>query len=109
MLSFDAELAHLACGLVQMIAMKYGTVPVARSTGGLADTVFDRDDSARPVEAGTGRAFLQADDIPLDPALRRALRLWREHADELRKLILNGMRYDYSWRKGFGKTKGAMK
>ncbi len=111
-LRFDAELAHLVyagadllvvpshfepCGLVQMIAMKYGTVPVVRSTGGLADTVFDRDYSSRPIEARTGYVFHHADSIALDSALRRALRLWRDDPDEFRKLILSGMRSDYSW------------
>jgi starch synthase len=111
-LRFDPDLAHLVyagadllvvpshfepCGLVQMIAMKYGTVPVVRSTGGLADTVFDRDYSTRPVEARTGYVFHHADNAALDSALRRALRLWYDHPDEFRKLILNGMRCDYSW------------
>ena len=85
------------CGLVQMIAMKYGTVPVVRATGGLADTVFDRDYSSRPVDARTGYVFHHANYIALDSALRRALGLWYVYPDEFRKLIINGMRYDYSW------------
>jgi starch synthase len=111
-LRFDAELAHGVyagadllvvpshfepCGLVQMIAMKYGTVPVVRATGGLADTVFDRDYSMRPVEARNGYVFHQADYWALDSALGRALGLWHAYPDEFRKLIINGMRYDYSW------------
>lgn len=54
-----------------MIAMKYGTVPVVRATGGLADTVFDRDYSSRPVDARTGYVFHHANYIALDSALRR--------------------------------------
>jgi starch synthase len=71
-LRFDAVLAHLVyagadllvapshfepCGLVEMIAMKYGTVPIVRATGGLADTVFDRDYSTRPIDARNGYVF----------------------------------------------------
>ncbi len=111
-LSFDAELAHLVyggadllvvpshfepCGLVQMIAMKYGTVPVVRETGGLADTVFDRDFSSRPVEARNGYVFHHPDQAGLVSALRRAFGLWWAYPEEFRKLIVNGMRYDYSW------------
>jgi starch synthase len=99
-LRFDAELAHLIyagadllvapshfepCGLVQMIAMKYGTVPVVRSTGGLADTVFDRDYSTRPIEARNGYVFHKAEYAALDSALRRALGLWYDDPDEFRK------------------------
>lgn len=111
-LRFDLELAHLVyagadllvvpshyepCGLVQMIAMKYGTVPIVRATGGLADTVFDRDDRSRPAEARNGYVFHHADYAGLQSALRRALGLWWSYPDEFRKLIVNGMRYDYSW------------
>jgi starch synthase len=111
-LRFDAELAHLVyagadlvvmpslfepSGLVQMIAMKYGTVPVVHSTGGLADTVFDRDYSTRPVEARNGYVFHDADRTGLESALWRALGLWHLYPDEFRALMINGMRYDYSW------------
>ena len=70
---------------------------VVRATGGLADTVFDRDYSSRPVEARTGYVFHHANYIALDSALWRALGLWYVYPDEFRKLIINGMRYDYSW------------
>jgi starch synthase len=111
-LRFDAELAHLLyagadmivmpsnfepCGLVQMIALKYGTVPIVRAVGGLADTVFDRDYSSRPEEARNGYVFHQSDYAGIESALRRALGLWNSYPQEFRKLMVNGMRYDYSW------------
>ena len=80
-----------------MIAMRYGTVPVVRETGGLADTVFDRDFSSRPVEARNGYVFHHPDHAGLESALRRAFGLWWSYPEEFRKLIVNGMRYDYSW------------
>ncbi|MGB9187122.1 MAG: glycogen synthase [Methylovirgula sp.] len=111
-LHFDAELAHLVyagadllvvpshyepCGLVQMIAQKYGTVPIVRAVGGLADTVFDRDFSWRADDARSGFLFEQPDYPGIESALRRALGLWHSYPGEFRKLMLNGMRYDYSW------------
>jgi starch synthase len=68
-ISYNEELAHLIyagadmilipsafepCGLTQMIAMKYGTVPLVRNTGGLADTVFDADNAHRPYRERNG-------------------------------------------------------
>ncbi len=111
-LRFDAELAHLIyagadllvmpslyepCGLVQMIALKYGTVPVVRAVGGLADTVFDRDYSCHPYEARNGYVFAHPDEPGIESALRRALGLWHSYPEEFRKLMVNAMRYDYSW------------
>lgn len=48
------------CGLTQMIALKYGTVPIVRKTGGLADTIFDIDNSNKPVNERNGYTF----DVP---------------------------------------------
>ena len=45
------------CGLTQMIALKYGTVPIVRATGGLADTVFDANHAERPYAERNGYVF----------------------------------------------------
>ncbi len=111
-IGFDEELAHLIyagsdmvvvpsmfepCGLTQMIALRYGTVPVVRAVGGLVDTVFDRDYSHKPVEERNGYVFHNADEPGLDSALSRALGLWWDYPEEFRQLMLQGMAYDYSW------------
>jgi starch synthase len=111
-LSFDADLAHLVyagadilimpsnyepCGLVQMIALKYGTVPVVRSIGGLADTIIDRDYSHYPYDQRNGYVFDHTDHPAIESALRRAFGLWYLYPHEFRNLMVNGMRYDYSW------------
>ena len=57
------------CGLAQMIAMRYGCLPVAHATGGLRDTIFDLDDPAR----STGFLFENATSEALSAALRRGL------------------------------------
>lgn len=111
-IGFNEELSHLIyagsdmlvvpsnyepCGLTQMIALKYGTVPIVRSVGGLADTVFDRDYSSRPEHERNGYVFHHSDHAALESAMGRAIGLWYAYPDEFRKLMLNGMRYDYSW------------
>ena len=58
------------CGLGQLIAMRYGSIPVARRTGGIADTVSDYDDSTR---TGTGFLFDRYSAEDLVAALDRAL------------------------------------
>ncbi|MGK5595101.1 MAG: glycogen synthase [Parachlamydiaceae bacterium] len=87
------------CGLTQLIAMKYGTVPIVRKTGGLADTVFDVDYSDRPFEEANGFVFDYPDAQGIDSALDRAINFWYEKPEKWRKLMLNCMNYDFSWNK----------
>lgn len=111
-IGFNDELAHLIyagadmvvvpslfepCGLTQMIALRYGTVPIVRGVGGLLDTVFDRDHSNKPPDQRNGYVFYQSDYAAIESAMHRAIGLWYSFPNEFRKLLLNGMRYDYSW------------
>jgi starch synthase len=81
------------CGLGQMIAMRYGAVPVVRRTGGLADTV--RDDDEHPGE-GLGFVFGPAAGPALADALRRAIRAYRDN-ERWRGIMHRGMTRDFSW------------
>ena len=81
-----------------MIALRYGTVPVVRAVGGLVDTVFDRDHSAKPPAERNGYVFHQADYPGIESALHRAIGLWHAYPDEFRQLMHNGMQYDFSWK-----------
>lgn len=111
-LSFDENLARLIyagadmivvpslyepCGLTQLIGLRYGTVPIVRAVGGLADTVFDRDHAKQPLSQRNGYVFDHADASGLESALVRAIGLWNQYPAEFRKLLENGMRQDYSW------------
>jgi starch synthase len=111
-LRFDPELAHLVyagsdllvmpsmfepCGLAQLIALRYGTVPIVRASGGLADTVADRDHAADPPEQRTGYVFEHADHHAIESAMARAIGLWHGDPQGFRGLALNGMRIDRSW------------
>ncbi len=111
-IGYDEELSHLIyagadmlvvpsafepCGLSQMIAMKYGTVPVVRSTGGLADTVFDANHADRPYHERNGYVFNDFNNEGLESAMDRAIGMWNAHPQHWRELMVNGMRCDYSW------------
>ena len=113
-LGFDEALAHQIyaaadlmlvpsvyepCGLTQLIAMRYGCVPVVRRVGGLADTVFDANHSDRAFDERNGLVFDDLSWAGLDSALDRAVGLWRDYPDYFRQLRLNGMRADHSWRR----------
>ncbi len=88
------------CGLSQMNAMRYGTVPVVHATGGLKDTVPGVDENG---ENGLGFTFqsYNADDFMW--ALKRCLNLYKENPDGFRALQKRGMEQDFSWDKPAGK------
>lgn len=85
------------CGLTQMISLKYGTIPIVRKTGGLADTIFDVDYSGRPFEETNGFTFDFPDNTGLESALDRAIDYWFHNPDKWRRLMINGMNIDFSW------------
>lgn len=115
-LTYDEPLSHLIyagadfilvpsifepCGLTQLVAMRYGSIPVVRRTGGLYDTVFDVDhDQERAMAQGlepNGFNFDGADPAGVDYALNRAISAWydgKEWLDMLRKRV---MEQDWSW------------
>lgn len=81
------------CGLSQMVALRYGTVPVVRKTGGLADTITDAGDPD-----GVGFNFLTYNAHDMAGAVYRALALYNNKKEWL-KLIKRGMQTDNSWSK----------
>lgn len=85
------------CGLTQLIAMKYGSIPIVRRTGGLADTVFDVDYSGKPFEQTNGYVFDNPDPEGIDSALDRAIHCWYHNPDKWHQLMINSMNMDYSW------------
>lgn len=87
------------CGLTQLIAMRYGSVPIVRETGGLADTVFDIDYSDKPFNERNGFVFKDLDTTGMDSALLRALTCYQEQPERYQRIVLNAMRCDYSWNK----------
>lgn len=81
------------CGLNQMYSLRYGTVPVVRGTGGLADTVIDADSTQGDPN---GFVFPNASADELVATVERALALFQRRS-RWRLLQRNGMRRDYSW------------
>ena len=82
------------CGLTQMIGMRYGCVPLARSTGGLQDTVFENEKS----KINNGFLFKDTDPEDMSKALIRAINLYNQ-AEQWKTLQVNGMLTDFSWEK----------
>ncbi len=79
------------CGITQMYSLKYGTVPIARQTGGLADTIDDWDG-----QTGTGFLFREYTAETLLEAVQRAVTAYRD-PDHWPKIIRNGMQRDFPW------------
>jgi len=81
------------CGLNQMYSLRYGTVPIVRRTGGLADSVQHFDPVSR---SGTGVVFNDYDVGGVTWGVETALR-WYSHQSLWRRLVQNGMAQDFSW------------
>ncbi len=107
-LRFDSSLAHKIyagcdmflmpsnfepCGLGQLISLKYGTIPIVRKTGGLADTVIDYNPDNK---AGNGLVFTKYTSREMLQALMRAIKLYKNKKEWCR-LMLQAMKYDFSW------------
>ncbi|MBN2801202.1 MAG: glycogen synthase [Deltaproteobacteria bacterium] len=82
------------CGLSQLIALRYGTVPVVRYTGGLADTVENYDPDRN---TGTGWTFTPLSGWAFREALHWAMTTWRSHPQVFDQIRQRGMGQDLSW------------
>jgi starch synthase len=111
-LGYDEKLAHLIqagadfivvpsrfepCGLTQLCALRYGAPPIVARVGGLADTVIDANEAGIAAGVATGVQFYPPSLESLTYALNRAFDIVRDPAVS-RRLRLNGMRSDVSWR-----------
>ncbi|MCX5970980.1 MAG: glycogen/starch synthase [Coprothermobacterota bacterium] len=81
------------CGLGQMIALRYGTVPVVRRTGGLADTVFEYNEES---QEGNGFLFAPYQPSAFLSAIRRAFSFYKQET-HWERIVSNGLTGDYSW------------
>lgn len=84
------------CGLSQLIAMRYGTVPVVRETGGLHDTVKPFNEYTGE---GTGFSFTNYNAHDMLHVLKYASEIFKNQKNQWRKIMKNGMSADHSWEK----------
>lgn len=84
------------CGLTQLCAMRYGTLPIVSKTGGLADTVIDANDAAIAAGCATGFQFAPVTVEKLSDALDRATALFADKA-AWKRVVLNAMKHPIGW------------
>ncbi|MES2198622.1 MAG: glycogen synthase, partial [Chlamydiota bacterium] len=87
------------CGLTQMIALRYGSIPIVRKTGGLADTVFDINTASCKVSDRNGFTFEKPKEKELSATIDRAIKLWEEDPIAWKTLMQQGLNKDFSWKK----------
>ncbi len=87
------------CGLTQLISLRYGTIPIVRRTGGLADTVFDIDSTHIKEEKKNGYTFDSFSLSALEETLLRAFNRYNQHPEEHQNLLIKGIRCDFGWEK----------
>lgn len=80
------------CGLSQMIALRYGTIPIVRETGGLKDSITDCGDGK-----GNGFTFKTYNAQDMHWAINRCIDLYYNNKDEWKKLVTRAMKCDFSW------------
>lgn len=84
------------CGLGQLISLRYGTIPIVRAVGGLADTIQNYDENTGK---GNGFVFEKYDKYALLEAVKRAVRIFTEQPNRWRQIMINAMKCDFSWNK----------
>jgi starch synthase len=82
--------------LNQLYSLKYGTIPIVRATGGLADTVVDANEQSIADGTATGFAFDDYDSYALENTLHRACRTYCDSPDIWSGIVETGMRNDWS-------------
>jgi len=112
-IGYDESLAHLIeagsdiflmpsrfepCGLNQMYSQRYGTIPIVRKTGGLADTVIDTLPDTLLNNTASGIVFNEANASSLLESIKRALVLY-SIPSSWKKMQITGMKKDFSWQK----------
>jgi starch synthase len=110
-LSYDYGLAHKIfagadmlmvpsryepCGLNQLYAMKYGTIPIVRATGGLTDTV---DEFNLERDSGTGFKFKESAPSVLEETVLRAVDIFMKRPGTWQRVMVRGMNRDFSWKR----------
>jgi starch synthase len=116
-LGFDERLAHQIeagadiflmpsqyepSGLNQLYSLKYGTPPVVRATGGLADTITDCTPPTLADGSGTGFRFVPYSPMVFQATTQRAFDLYRGQPEQWLRLVRNGMARDWSWDRSAG-------
>lgn len=112
-IGFSDELSHLIeagsdiflmpsytepCGLNQIYSLKYGTVPIVRKTGGLADTVFDWDEELHHGRrTGTGFSFTDFNSKALSATVKRAVDTYLNDKESWDTIMTNAMNANFSW------------
>lgn len=86
------------CGLNQLYSLRYGTLPIVREVGGLADTVVDTNSDTLDAGTATGFVFREPQPDALLAAVRRALELWHDQ-DSWRQVQRCAMSQDFSWQR----------
>jgi starch synthase len=85
------------CGLNQLYSLRYGTLPIVRRTGGLADTVVQASPEHLADRSATGFMFDEPTAEALWGAVQQAIDLYRDRPDQWRSMVLTGMAKDFSW------------
>ena len=86
------------CGLNQMYSLRYGTLPLVRSVGGLADTVTHASEANIAAQRATGFVFTEPDSQALWQALQCALQLWQDPV-AWQQVQRTAMAQDFSWQR----------
>ena len=82
------------CGIGQLLALRYGTLPLVRETGGLKDTVIPYNEIT---EEGNGFSFANYNAHEMLSTIERAVALFRSHPTKWRNLVERAMELDFSW------------